>query len=84
MPHINIKFFPRELDDGQVRTLSSQITDTLKTVFLCQEEHISISLEPIEAHRWGDEVFVPEIEGRRHLLCKSPGYTMEDLKGGGE
>jgi 4-oxalocrotonate tautomerase len=35
-----------------------------------------VSFEEIEASRWRDEVYLPDIIGRPNWLYKKPGYTM--------
>ncbi len=35
---------------------------------------MSIAVEPIDKELWNEEVYIPEIVGRRHILGKVPNY----------
>ncbi len=74
MPHVNIKYFPVSLSEAQQAELVTAITQTIKNAFGCQEEVISIALEPVEKESWNERVYIPEILSRKDLLCKSPSY----------
>ena len=74
MPHVNIKFYPVELSDIQKRDLVAAVTDAICNAFNCDENVISIALEPIEPEMWNQQVHIPELEKRAHLLCKVPNY----------
>jgi phenylpyruvate tautomerase PptA (4-oxalocrotonate tautomerase family) len=74
MPHINIKHFPVELDDRRRLELISSLTEAISNAFKCSGDVISIALEPVEKDIWNEQVYVPEIVNRAHLLCKTPEY----------
>jgi len=73
MPHVNIKHFP-SLNKEQQLALAEGITKVLTDVIKCNENAISIALEPIESAIWHETVYVPEIINRKELLCKFPNY----------
>ncbi|GIE34035.1 hypothetical protein Ait01nite_070800 [Actinoplanes italicus] len=77
MPHINIKFFPVPLSADQQSQLVSAVTSAITDAFGCDENVVSIALEPIDKEAWNDQVYIPEIVNRRHILGKVPNYGSE-------
>ncbi len=73
MPHVNIKHFPF-LNEAQQEMLASEITKVITRVIQCHEDVVSIALEEINPESWDEQVYQPEIVGRRELLCKLPNY----------
>ena len=74
MPHVNIKHFPVPLSDEQHYRLVSAVTEAVTTAFGCDEDVVSIAIEPIAKDRWNEQVYIPEIVNRRHILSKVPNY----------
>lgn len=74
MPHVNIKHFPAFLSDEKKTSLVTAVTKAVQNAFDCNEGAISIALEPIEQEIWKEQVYLPEIEHRKNLLCKEPNY----------
>jgi amino acid adenylation domain-containing protein len=74
VPHVNIKHFPISLSDEQQSQLLTAVTKAVQSAFRCDEEVISIALEPVEREVWEGQVYIPEIVNRRELLRKSPNY----------
>ncbi|MBU2706126.1 tautomerase family protein [Zooshikella marina] len=74
MPHVNIKYFPVTLSQAQKDELVTEITRTLQKTFDCDEGVISIALEPTSQDVWNEQVYIPEIEQKKNLLCKKPSY----------
>lgn len=74
MPHVNIKFFPKSLDERQRARLAAKITEAVQEALDVDEGVISIALQPVEAESWETEVYQPEIIGRKDLLVKTPRY----------
>jgi thioesterase domain-containing protein/phenylpyruvate tautomerase PptA (4-oxalocrotonate tautomerase family) len=74
MPHVNIKHFPVTLSEEQKNELIMVLTQAIQNAFFCDEGVISIALEPIKPEVWNEQVYVPEIEHRKSLLCKVPNY----------
>ncbi|MCP9956849.1 MULTISPECIES: tautomerase family protein [Streptomyces] len=75
MPHVSVKHWPRTFTDAEKARLVTELTETITGVFGCDPGSLSIAVEAVEPSRWTDEVHVPEIEGRTHLLWKRPNYT---------
>ncbi|RBQ14583.1 hypothetical protein DP939_39800 [Spongiactinospora rosea] len=74
MPHITIKHFPADLTQEQEDTLLAKVTDAVTGAFGVGEGVVSIALEPVAPEAWDEQVYQPEIAGRRHLLRKKPSY----------
>ncbi len=74
VPHVNIKHFPVPLTEEQQSQLVAAVTHAVKTAFRCDEEVISIALEPVEQAAWNERVYIPEIVNRKDLLRKFPNY----------
>jgi amino acid adenylation domain-containing protein len=74
MPHVSIKHFPTPLTQQQQGELVNAISAAVREAFGCNEEVISIAMEPIPPSEWQSEVYEPEIEARSHLLAKTPRY----------
>ncbi|HSP26197.1 MAG TPA: tautomerase PptA [Saliniramus sp.] len=74
MPHVNIKHFPRDISEAQKAELVEAVSLALKSALGCSDDAISIALEPVAPEVWQEQVYGPEIEGRRELLVKTPNY----------
>ena len=70
MPHIDIKCFPRELDEQQKAALAADITDVIIRHLNSKDSSISISLQQIQP------IWDAEIEPQMEALIKKPGYSM--------
>jgi 4-oxalocrotonate tautomerase len=73
MPHINIKHFP-SLTEEQHTALAKSITAAITSVVGCDESVVSIAVEPVEPELWNEQVYLPEIAGRKETLIKTPNY----------
>ena len=76
MPHINIKCYPKNLNEQEMNTFVSELTHLIEKHLKSPEEYISISYTEISAEHWKDEVFDPEIRPNMDHLAKKPGYDM--------
>lgn len=52
MPHIDIKCFPRELDEQQKAALAADITDVIIRHLNSKDSSISIALQQIQPESW--------------------------------
>lgn len=75
MPHIDIKCFPRELDEQQKAELAAEITDVIIRHLNSKESSISIALQQIQPEAW-QAVWDREIAPQMATLIKKPGYSM--------
>jgi 4-oxalocrotonate tautomerase len=74
IPHIAIKHFPAALSAVRQEELISSVTRAVQAAFGCEAGVVSIALEQVEPEAWREQVYLPEIVGRAHLLRKKPTY----------
>lgn len=74
MPHVMIKHFPVPLPEERLTALVDRVTEAVHEAFGCDDAVISIALQPVAPEDWHESVYLPEIVGRRELLCKIPAY----------
>jgi phenylpyruvate tautomerase PptA (4-oxalocrotonate tautomerase family) len=74
VPHVNIKYFPVEVDGERMATLANDLTSAVVAALGCDAGVVSIALEPVDPREWTERVYDPEIVGRRELLIKVPKY----------
>lgn len=75
MPHVDIKCFPRDLNDEQKSALAADITEVIIRHLQSKESSVSVALTEIEPDAWQivwDEQIAPQME----TLIKKPGYSM--------
>jgi 4-oxalocrotonate tautomerase len=75
LPHVIVKLWPGK-SEAQKRELAEAITRDVTRILNYGDESVSVSLEEVEASRWRDEVYVPDITEHADRLYKKPGYTM--------
>lgn len=74
MPHVSIKHFPVSVGEEQQQALVAAVTSAVTDALGCTEDVVSIALEPVDAAKWNDVVYEPEIVHRKEFLIKSPNY----------
>ncbi|HAU4331772.1 tautomerase PptA [Citrobacter freundii] len=75
MPHVDIKCFPRDLNDEQKSALAADITEVIIRHLQSKESSVSVALTEIEPDAWQivwDEQIAPQMA----TLIKKPGYSM--------
>ncbi len=75
MPHIDIKCFPRDLNDEQKSALAADITEVIIRHLQSKEQSISVALNEVEQEKW-QQVWDSEIAPHMEELIKKPGYSM--------
>ncbi|MDU2941472.1 MAG: tautomerase PptA [Enterobacteriaceae bacterium] len=75
MPHIDIKCFPRDLNDEQKSALAADITEVIVRHLQSKEQSISVALNQVEPEKW-QQVWDSEIAPHMDELIKKPGYSM--------
>lgn len=75
MPHIDIKCFPRDLNDEQKSALAADITEVIVRHLQSKEQSISVALNQVEPEKW-QQVWDNEIAPHMDELIKKPGYSM--------
>lgn len=76
MPHIDIKCFPRDLDDEQKAALAADITAAIVRHLGSKEPSISVALNEVDPQRWKADVWDTDIAPQMATLIKKPGYEM--------
>jgi 4-oxalocrotonate tautomerase len=74
VPHVNIKHFPADLTTEAADQLVDRVTEAVTEAFGCDAGVVSVALEPVAQEVWQEQVYDPEITGRKHLLRKVPNY----------
>jgi len=76
MPHVDIKCFPRDLNDEQKAALAADITDVIIRHFNSKESSVSVALNQVDQQAWKGQVWDKEIAPKMEELIKKPGYSM--------
>lgn len=75
MPHVDIKCFPRDLNDDQKSALASEITEVIVRHLKSKERSVSVALTEVPEEEW-QRVWDSEIAPQMDVLIKKPGYSM--------
>ena len=75
MPHVDIKCFPRDLNDEQKTALAADITEVLIRHLNSKEGAVSVALNQVQQSDW-QQVWDNEIVPQMDTLIKKPGYSM--------
>lgn len=75
MPHVDIKCFPRDLNDEQKAALAADITEVLIRHLNSKEGAVSVALNQVQQSDW-QQVWDTEIAPHMDELIKKPGYSM--------
>ena len=54
MPHVDIKCFPRDLNDEQKAALAADIADVIISHFNSKDSSVSVALKQIAPEDWKD------------------------------
>ena len=76
MPHVDIKCFPRELNDEQKTALAADIADVIIRHLNSKDGSISVALNQVQQDDWKAQVWDTEIGPKLEELIKKPGYSM--------
>ncbi|CDG20377.1 conserved protein of unknown function [Xenorhabdus poinarii G6] len=74
MPHVKIQHFPAALSKTVKNRLAEEITLAVTHALSCESSVVSISMEPVPAGDWQEQVYRPEIENKKDCLIKIPNY----------
>ena len=75
MPHVDIKCFPRDLNNEQKSALAADITEVIIRHLQSKESSVSVALNEVEPGEW-QCVWDAEIAPQMTRLIKKPGYSM--------
>ncbi|MBK4716981.1 MULTISPECIES: tautomerase PptA [Tenebrionibacter/Tenebrionicola group] len=76
MPHIDIKYFPRDLSEAQKQSLVDDLCDVIKKHLHSADSALSVALNEVAPERWQTDVYDPLIRPSLETLAKKPGYTL--------
>lgn len=76
MPHVDIKCFPRELNDEQKTALAADIAAAITRHLGSKDGAISVALNQVQQEQWKSQVWDTEIAPQMETLLKKPGYSM--------
>ncbi|EOC0807583.1 tautomerase PptA, partial [Cronobacter sakazakii] len=52
MPHIDVKFFPRDLSDAQQQALADELTEVIVKHLQSKESSVSVALNEVQPEQW--------------------------------
>ena len=76
MPHVDIKCFPRDLNDEQKTALAEDIAEVIIRHFNSKACSLSFALNQVTQEDWKAQVWDTEIGPKLDELIKKPGYSM--------
>ncbi|MFK3659106.1 tautomerase PptA [Scandinavium sp. NPDC088450] len=76
MPHVDIKCFPRDLNDEQKDALAADIAAAITRHLGSKDGAISVALNQVQQDEWKTQVWDTEIAPNLDTLLKKPGYSM--------
>ncbi len=74
MPHVDIKCFPRDLNDEQKTALAADIAEVITRHLNSKDRAISVALNEVAEADWKAQVWDRAIEPKLDELIKKPGY----------
>lgn len=76
MPHIDIKYFPRDLTPEQKTALAKAVESVIIEHLGSKESSVSVALAEVHPDDWKREVWDTQIAPHLDTLAKKPGYSM--------
>jgi len=76
MPHVDIKCFPRDLNDEQKTALAADIAEVIIRHLNSKESSISVALNEVQEADWKAKVWDKDIGPKLDELIKKPGYSL--------
>lgn len=76
MPHVDIKCFPRDLNDEQKNALAADIAEVITRHLNSKDRAISVALNEVAEADWKAQVWDTEIGPKLDELIKKPSYSM--------
>jgi 4-oxalocrotonate tautomerase len=73
MPHVVIKL-ARGRSEQQKSALAEAVAQAVMACANCPESAVSVAIEDIDADRWTEDVYQPDILGHSANMYKKPGY----------
>lgn len=76
MPHIDIKCFPRDLNDEEKTALATDIAQVIIRHLNSKPGSISVALSQVNPEDWKTQVWDTEIAPQADTLIRKPEYQM--------
>lgn len=76
MPHVDIKCFPRDLNDEQKTALATDIAEVIIRHLNSKPGSISVALNEVNPEEWKTQVWDTEIAPQADTLIRKPEYEM--------
>ena len=73
MPHVIVKLWPGK-SEQQKKKLAGELTNAVMSTLDYGEESVSVGIEEVKPQDWTDQVYKPDILGKRETIYKEPGY----------
>jgi 4-oxalocrotonate tautomerase len=73
MPHVIVKLWPGKSEQQKTK-LAEEVTKAVMSTLNYGEESVSVGIEEVKPQDWTDQVYKPDILGKRETICKEPGY----------
>jgi 4-oxalocrotonate tautomerase len=73
MPHVIVKLWPGK-SEQQKKKLAEEVTKAVMSTLNYGEESVSVAIEEVNPQDWADQVYKPDILGKRETIYKEPGY----------
>jgi len=73
MPHVIVKLWPGK-SEQQKKKLAKEVTKAVMSTLNYGEESVSVGIEEVKPQDWTDQVYRPDILGKRETIYKEPGY----------
>jgi len=73
MPHVIVKLWPGK-SEQQKKKLAKEVTKAVMSTLNYGEESVSVGIEEVKPQDWTDQVYKPDILGKREIIYKEPGY----------
>ncbi|MAK91129.1 MAG: Tautomerase PptA [Oleibacter sp.] len=75
MPHVDIKYFPRDLSEEEKQIIADKICSVLKQHLHADDGSISVAMTEVPSGLWKETVYDREIAPKLDQLVKKPGYS---------
>lgn len=75
MPHFQIKLLEGKSEEQKQR-LAEEVVKTAQKVIGYGDESYSVTIEDFSWDEWKNNIYPQEIDGRKDILYKKPGYNV--------
>ncbi len=76
IPHVIIKLWPGKTEQQKAKLTNMLLNDAMEAVG-CNADAVSIAIEENPRNQWFEKVYYPEIEHKKEIIYKKPGYGIK-------